>query len=83
MPNKEGEIILTRNLTPDKATGIGNWTEEQFIKALRFGQRDGKPALRYPMVPYAAMTDEEASAVWAYLQTIPSISHDVDAIQSK
>jgi len=35
------------------------------------------------MVPYAAMTDEEASAVWAYLQTIPSISHDVDAIQSK
>ena len=83
MPNKEGEIILTRNLTPDKTTGIGNWTEEQFIKALRFGQRDGKPALRYPMVPYAAMTDEEASAVWAYLQTIPSISHDVDAIQSK
>ncbi|HSF88036.1 MAG TPA: cytochrome c [Saprospiraceae bacterium] len=83
MPNKEGETILTRNLTPDKATGIGNWTEEQFIKAVRFGQRDGKPALRYPMVPYAAMTEEEASAVWAYLQTIPSISHDVDAMPSK
>jgi mono/diheme cytochrome c family protein len=83
MPNKEGVIVHTRNLTPDKTTGIGNWTEEQFIKAVRFGQRDGKPALRYPMVPYAAMTDEEASAVWAYLQTIPAISQDVDALQTK
>ncbi len=80
MPDLEGTIILTRNLTPDKTTGLGNWTEEEFIKAVRFGQRDGKPALRYPMVPYPAMTDEEASAVWAYLQTLPAIAHDVDAI---
>ncbi|MDZ4748344.1 MAG: cytochrome c [Saprospiraceae bacterium] len=80
MPNLEGTIIHTRNLTPDKATGLGNWTEEQFIKAVRFGQRDGKPALRYPMVPYSAMTDEEASTVWAYLQTLPAIANDVDAI---
>ncbi len=83
MPDKEGNIILTRNLTMDKTTGLGNWTEEQFIKAVRFGQRDGKPGLRYPMVPYAAMTDEEASAIWAYLQTIPPIVHNVDAISVK
>ena len=80
MPDKEGNIIHTRNLTPDKETGIGNWTEEQFIKALRFGQREGKPALRYPMVAFSALTDEEASAIWAYLQTVPAIRHDVDAL---
>ncbi|MBK9105860.1 MAG: c-type cytochrome [Saprospiraceae bacterium] len=83
MPDKEGTIIYTRNLTPDKTTGIGSWTEDQFIKAVRFGQRDGKPALRYPMEPFPAMTDEEASAIWAYLQTIPAISHDVDALYKK
>lgn len=83
MPDMEGNIVLTRNLTMDKATGLGSWSEDQFIKAVRFGQRDGKPALRYPMVPYAAMTDEEASAIWAYLQTIPTIENDVDAIVIK
>ena len=81
MPDKEGNIIHTRNLTPDKETGLGNWTEEQFIKAVRFGQRDGKPALRYPMVAFSALSDEEVSAIWAYLQTIPAIHHDVDAIK--
>lgn len=83
MPNLEGEIILTRNLTPDKETGLGNWTEEQFIKAVRFGQRDNKPALRYPMEPFPPLTDEEASAIWAYLQTIPPVSHDIDALYKK
>ncbi len=83
MPNLSGEIIYTRNLTPDKKTGIGNYTEEQFIKAMKFGMRDNKPSLRYPMPPYAIVTDEEASAVWAYLQTIPAIEHDVDALYAK
>jgi mono/diheme cytochrome c family protein len=83
MTDLEKNIIHTRNLTPDKETGIGNWTEEQFVKAVRFGIRDDQPALRYPMIPYSAMTEEEASAIWAYLQTIPPIKHDVDAITVK
>ncbi len=80
MPNLEGEIIYTRNLTPDKETGIGNWTEEQFVKAVRFGQLPNGGSVRYPMEPFAAMTEEEASAIWAYLQTIPAIRNDVDAL---
>lgn len=35
--NMEGQIIATSNLTPHKTSGIGNWTEEQFIKAVKFG----------------------------------------------
>lgn len=83
MPNKEGEIIYTANLTMDKTTGIGEMTEEQFIKAVKYGIRDNKPALRFPMVPHTVMTDEEVSAVWAYLQTIPIIVHDVNALYAK
>jgi hypothetical protein len=79
----EGNIVHSRNLTMDKATGIGNWTEEQFVKAVKYGQRDNKPALRFPMTPFTTMTDEEASAIWAYLQTIPVISHDIDALAVK
>ena len=70
---------FSANISSD-ATGIGNWTEEQFIKALKYGLRDGKPALQYPMVPHTQLTDEEASAMWAYLQTVPAIHHDIDSL---
>ncbi len=78
LPDLEGNIVLSRNLTPDKETGIGNWTEEQFIKAVRFGVRPNGQITRYPMVPYGALTDEEVSTIWAYFQTIPAIKNDVD-----
>jgi mono/diheme cytochrome c family protein len=81
MTNDEGEIVMSRNLTPDKETGIGNWTEDQFIKAVKYGQRDGKPALRMPMNPFPNMTDEEASAIFAYLMTLPAIRHNIDSIK--
>ena len=75
--NMEGEVVLTQNLTPDKETGIGNWTEEQFVKAVKYGIKDGEPALRYPMLPYTHLTDKEAKAIFAYLQTVPPIKNDV------
>ncbi len=78
MPDLEGRIINTANITKDMETGIGTWTEQQFIETLRFGKRPDGKTLRYPMVPYAAMTEEEASAIWAYLQTLPAISNQVD-----
>ena len=58
--NLEGEVVMTANLTPHE-TGIKNWTDAQFIKALRFGLKDGEDALRYPMAPYPQLTDEEGS----------------------
>lgn len=73
----EGRVILTGNLTPDKETGIGSWTKEQFVKAVRFGQKEGENALQYPMMPYSQLTNEEAGAIFAYLQTIPAIKNDV------
>jgi len=74
----EGNVVLTSNITPDQETGIGNWTEEQFVKALKYGLVDGKPALRYPMVPFVHLTDSEAKAIFAYLKTIPPIKNKVE-----
>jgi hypothetical protein len=52
MIDLQGNEIVTPNLTPDKETGLGHWTAEQFIKAVKWGMVEGKPALRYPMVPF-------------------------------
>ena len=77
MPDMEGVIINTANLTMDKETGLGNWSEQQFIEAVRFAKRPDGKALRFPMQPFPEMTAEEASAIWAYLQTVPVIKHEV------
>ena len=74
----EGKVVLTSNITPDEETGIGNWTEEQFVRALRYGIKEGEPSLRYPMVPYVHLTDKEAAAIFAYLKTIPPIKNKID-----
>jgi mono/diheme cytochrome c family protein len=72
-------VTYPRNLTPDKETGIGNWTEDDIVRAIRTGQRPDKspllPPMPWPM--YAYMTDEEAYAVAAYLKSIPPVKHKV------
>lgn len=76
-PTDGKTLIYSANITMDKQTGIGNWTEAEFSNAVRFGQRpDGKP-LRPPMMPYAALNEEEVSAIWAWLQTVPPIKNEV------
>lgn len=61
-------IIYSTNITPDKEHGIGNYTEEQFSKAVRHGVRaDGTPL--YPAMPYpsyAKVSDEDVHALYAY-----------------
>ena len=73
IPDLEGNIILSANLTFDKETGIGNWTEEEFVRSLRSGVRPDNTAFRLPMNPYPAITDDEASAIYTYLQSVPVI----------
>ena len=74
-------ISFARNLTPDPETGLGSWTEEQFIRTLRTGRHLGIPSGR-PILPpmpwqaYAQMTDEDLKALWAYLQTVPAIRNE-------
>lgn len=78
MQDYNGMIISSKNLTPDKETGIGSWTEEQFVKALRTGQRPNGKIVRYPMMPYNVLTEKETKAVFAYLKTIPPIQNKIE-----
>jgi len=70
-------MVLSSNLTMDEETGLGKWTEQEFITAVKSGVVPNGPALRHPMRPYAALTDEEVSAIWAYLQTVPVIQNKI------
>ena len=74
--DNEGNVLPTQNLTPDP-TGIGNWSKEQFVKAVKYGQMEGEIALRYPMIPYTLLTDEEVGAMYDYLMTVPKIENDI------
>ena len=74
MPGTPPSMKAPRNLTPDSTTGIGRWTEEQFVTALSTGRRpDGSmiDATQMPIRMTAAMTDTERRAIYRYLRTIP------------
>jgi len=71
-------ISYARNLTPDINTGIGSWSEETFIKAIRTGKHMGVSRPILPPMPwdvYRQMTDGDLKAIYAYLRTIPVISN--------
>ncbi|MGE5264939.1 MAG: c-type cytochrome [Acidobacteriota bacterium] len=76
---EEGISASASNLTPDAATGIGQWTEEQFMTAMRTGQRpDGTVMLPFmPWPSYSRWTDDDLKAVWRYLRTLPKVDHKV------
>jgi mono/diheme cytochrome c family protein len=77
MPDLGGRIIVTANLTPDKETGIGDWTEAQFVKAVREGVRPDGHLLRYPMTKVGELTEGEVKAIYAYLRTVPPLKHPI------
>ena len=78
MPNLEGNVLLTANLTPHKETGIGNWSREQFVNAVKYGTMVDEDPLQYPMMPYNLMSDKEISAIYDYLMSIPAIENKVE-----
>jgi hypothetical protein len=70
--------IYTANITQDEKTGLGSWTEDDFRKAMHESKcKSGKP-LRFPMLPYTALTDHEVKAIWQYLRSVPKIANEVD-----
>ena len=67
------------NLTPDKETGLGNWTDEQILTALQKGARpDGR--MLAPIMPwhaFANLTVEDAKGIVAYLRSLPPVKNKV------
>ena len=83
MPNHS--VLRSANLTPDQETGIGNWTEEIFVK--RFKMHEGETSgtkigpndfnTIMPWKMYAGMTEEDLKAIYRYLRTIPPIKNEI------
>ena len=72
-------IFYSPNLTPDKETGIGNWTDADFIKAFRHGLNPNDENY-YPVFPYPTYTkmrDEDILAIKAYLFSLKPIRNVV------
>ncbi|MFT3707443.1 MAG: c-type cytochrome [Archangium sp.] len=67
-------LPIPPNLTPDDETGLGKWTFEQFATAMRTGKRpDGRVLDNFmPWDTYAAMSDDELTAIWTYLRAQPA-----------
>lgn len=76
-------VSFAANLTSDE-TGIGNWTESQFFKAIREGKYKGLDNSR-PLLPpmpwnmYSNATDEDLRAIFAYLKSTPPVENRVPA----
>jgi mono/diheme cytochrome c family protein len=72
-------VYVGENLTPDKETGLGAWTSDQIVTAIRNGKRPDGSALSgvMPYASFARLTDEDAAAIAAFLKSIPPVSNKV------
>ncbi len=73
-------VSYTGNLTPDADTGLGRWSEADFIATFRTGKRMGRGRDILPPMPipaYGQMNDADLGAIYAYLRTITPIRNKV------
>jgi len=71
--------LASPNITPDDDTGIGRWSREEFVRAVKAGMApNGRPL--YPAMPYpyyARLSDSDAGAIFDYLQTVAAVRNRV------
>ena len=85
IPNSELHEIDVPNITPDRETGIGAWTDGEKMRAIREGvDKDGNAL--FPMMPYGIyrfMSDDDVYALVAYLDSLPPQHHAVPKMKVK
>jgi mono/diheme cytochrome c family protein len=75
-------VSYASNLTPDKETGIGEWSADTFIVAMRTGKHQGQPNGRniLPPMPWFNLKearDTDLKSIWEYLRSIPPVKNQV------
>jgi mono/diheme cytochrome c family protein len=67
--------VYATNITPDRETGIGTWTDEQIITAIRLGRRPNGERLLpvHPFTVFNGMAEEDLKAVTAFLRSVPAV----------
>jgi hypothetical protein len=77
-------VSYAANLTPDQNTGLGIWTEDMFVKAIRTGRHMGVSREIMPPMPWQAFrhaNDEDLKAIYAYLRSVKPIVNHVPDVQ--
>jgi mono/diheme cytochrome c family protein len=71
---------VASNITPDTETGIGNWTDDQVINAIRNGKRPDGTTIGPPMpiAYYRNMSDSDVRAIVAYLRTVKPVKNKTE-----
>ena len=86
-PLPGGGIVRSENITPDKETGIGSLTKEDFIRKFKYYSapemakipvQKGAFNTVMPWTMYAGMTEEDLGALYTYLQSVPPIKNKVE-----
>ena len=77
LKSPEGKRLHGPNLTPDKETGIGNFSEEDFRKAVVTGVTPSGQKLSPPMPKFMHLTDKQIHSLYTYLQSLPPVHHQV------
>lgn len=86
-----GGIVRSANITQDKATGIGNWTEAQFVSRFKVyadssyvSNKVSKGSFNtvMPWTMYAGMKEQDLKAIYAYLKTVKPIKNQVEKFVS-
>jgi mono/diheme cytochrome c family protein len=77
--------VVGPNITPDRETGIGKWTEGQIIAALRYGTRPDDTIIGAPMpiAAYHDISDSDLTAITKYLRSMKPVRHPVARTQFK
>jgi len=73
LPGAPPSLPVPRNITPDPTTGLGRWSQDQFVTAMRTGKRPDGSAID-PFMPwktFSHLTDDELTSMWLYLRTVP------------
>ncbi|MFN8287505.1 MAG: hypothetical protein U0V74_12155 [Chitinophagales bacterium] len=75
--NSEHGEIYSSNITFDEETGIGKWSETEFLRTVKNGIKPDGKTVRDPMQPFYLLTDKEVLSIYAYLATLPRIHNKV------
>ena len=77
--------VVGPNITPDRETGIGTWTEGQIVAALRYGTRPDGTIIGAPMpiAAYREISDADLTAIAKYLRSMPPVPHAVGRTRYK
>ena len=79
LDNKRPGVVFPPNITPEKTTGIGEWSDRQIADAIRsgIGRHGNRRIATMPWQGYANMSDDDVGAIVSYLRSIRPIKHEV------